>query len=185
MWVSYIIITIYASFVLDLLIWPIPSEVSTISVLTSANSIFSLKSAKALAGWSLSLIFYLCPLYLSLSAIVYSQSELASIWLVVLGLLISISGRVISILGTLALRKNHNNTLVESSIFKRSRNPITTGMHLTIFGLLMCYNFWFLWFGFPVYFWIFHLKLKMEERLLNEKFGFVYEKYMEKTPRYL
>ncbi len=185
MWVSFIIIIIYLSFVLDLWIWPIPSEASTVSMLSSESSPFSIKSAQALVGLWLSLIFYLSPLYLALLALIRPELEMATIWMIISGLFISISGRVISLSGTRVLRKNHGKTVVKSSIFKRSRNPITTGMHLTIFGLVMCYNYWFLWIGFPIYFWIFHLKIKMEEDFLMGKFGSVYARYMEKTPRYL
>lgn len=185
MWVSFIVIIIYLSFVLDLWIWPIPSEASTVSLLSSESDLFSWKSAQALVGLWFSLIFYMSPLYLSLSALIQPELEMTPIWMVVSGLFISISGRVISLSGTQALRKNHDKTVVESSIFKRSRNPITIGMHLTVVGLLLCYNFWFLWIGFPIYFWIFNLKIKMEEGFLKEKFGSVYLQYMEKTPRYL
>jgi len=83
------------------------------------------------------------------------------------------------------LRKNNDKEVVESSIFKLSRNPITTGMHMTVLGLLVCYNFWFLWVGFPIYLWIFHSKIKMEEDFLEKKFGATYLQYMNKTPRYL
>jgi len=185
MWVSYIVIIIYLSFVLDLWVWPIPSEASTGSLLSSESDLFSRKSVQALVGLFLSLIFYLSPLLLALLAFTHLEVGTTPIWMVVLGLFISISGRIISLWGTWALRKNHNKKVVESSIFKRSRNPITTGMHFTVFGLLMCYNYWFLWIGFPIYFWIFHLKIKMEEGFLMKKFGSVYSKYMEKTPRYL
>jgi protein-S-isoprenylcysteine O-methyltransferase Ste14 len=185
MWVSFIVIVIYLSFVLDLWIWPIPSEASTASLLSSEGSLFTLKSAQALFGLLLSLIFYLAPLYLSIWALIRPEMDLTPIWLVVPGLFISLSGRVISLAGTSALRKNHGNTVVESSIYKRSRNPITTGMHLTVFGLLMCYNYWALWIGFPIYFLILHSKIKLEERFLKKKFGQVYSQYMEKTRRYL
>ncbi|WP_242092708.1 methyltransferase family protein [Aestuariivivens sediminicola] len=105
--------------------------------------------------------------------------------IVVTGVFIAILGRVISVKGTITLRKNYGKSLVESAIFKLSRNPITIGMHLTIFGLLLCFKFWLLWIIFPLYLWIFHGKIIMEETFLESKYGNEYLRYKEKTPRYL
>lgn len=185
MWISVIIICIYFSFVLDLLVLPIPSEASTVSIISSEKAFFSLKSLRSLFGLLISLLFYLSPLFISILFLLNSNIEIMPFHIVVTGVFIAILGRVISVKGTITLRKNYGKSLVESAIFKLSRNPITIGMHLTIFGLLLCFKFWLLWIIFPLYLWIFHGKIIMEETFLESKYGNEYLRYKEKTPRYL
>jgi protein-S-isoprenylcysteine O-methyltransferase Ste14 len=185
MWINLIIICIYISFVLDLWVLPIPSEASTASVISSETKVFSLKSIKSIIGLLISLLFYLTPLYLSIISLINSKIKILPIFIVVLGLVIAVLGRIISLSGTIALRENHGKIVVESAIFKRSRNPIVTGMHLTILGLLLCFDFWGLWAVFPIYFWIFHSKIINEESFLESKYGKDYLQYKQRTPRYL
>jgi len=185
MWINCLVIAIYLSFALDLLIWPIPSEASTSSLISKEKELVSFKSIKAMLVLLFSLIFYLFPLYFSIKQLILDERFLSPTLVVLVGLCLAILGRFISLKASQVLRKNHGISIISSSIFEHSRNPITLGMHLTIFGLIICYNSIFLYFGFIFYAVNLHGKIKIEENYLKEKFGEEYLKYIEKTPRYL
>lgn len=185
MWISIIIFCIYFSFILDLWVLPIPSEASTFSIISSEKGVFSLKSLKSIVEVFISILFYISPSYLAISSIIHGKIQMMPTYIVLLGLLISVLGRIISLKGTNTLRDNHGKVVVQSAVFKLSRNPITTGMHLTIFGLILCFKFWVLWAVFPIYLWIFHKKIIIEEGFLESKYGKDYLQYKDKTPRYL
>ncbi|MBX2840744.1 MAG: hypothetical protein KTR26_03175 [Flammeovirgaceae bacterium] len=179
-----VIIFIYFSFFLDFLVWPIPSEASTSSLLNTSDQNNALKKGGLLLVFILNLLFYLTPFGIAVLKI--TEGYFPSIeWWQTVGLILSISGRFISLLGSTSLRKSSNGNLKTSAIFKISRNPISLGMHFTILGLVIFFNFWYLWVGFIFYLLNIHFKILIEEKFLIEKFGSDYIKYLNKTPRYL
>ncbi|MFY0601909.1 MAG: hypothetical protein JXR03_19700 [Cyclobacteriaceae bacterium] len=178
------ILAIYLSFSLDFIIWPISSEASTKSLIKVKNEHSLLKSFGLIAVFLANLIFYLAPLALAIQGLLASdEAGMRSLPLV--GVLLAIVGRLLSLKGTLILRANTQSTLVTTSIFKRSRNPISTGMHLTILGLVLCFGQWYLWLGLVLYILNIHLKIKIEEKFLLNLHGPFYRDYVLKTPRYL
>lgn len=101
----------------------------------------------------------------------------------VLGGLLGISGRILTILGTFKKRKNPDG-LITGGIFKWSRHPIATGMLTTLLGLNLIYINWFE-IGFSILFIIvFHSKIRQEEKILLSLYR-EYMDYCKKTPRYL
>ncbi|MFT6882455.1 MAG: protein-S-isoprenylcysteine O-methyltransferase Ste14 [Marinoscillum sp.] len=185
MWINYVVIFIYLSFAIDLLIWPIPSEASTSSLISKERDLATFKSIKGMLLLLFSLIFYLFPLYLSMNQFIIAEALLSPTSVVLLGLSLAVLGRFVSLKASQVLRNNHEVSMVSSSVFKWSRNPITLGMHITIFGLIICYNSFILYFGFILYAVNLHGKIKIEENYLADKFGKKYLRYMKKTPRYL
>jgi len=181
--VNCLIITIYLSFVLDLLIWPIPSEGSTKSLISFENRKALYKSFGLLIVFLLNLVFYMYPLYNALINII-SGIETNQV-LSKVGIAISIIGRIISLKGTLALRTCSIDNLLTKSIFKYSRNPISVGMHITILGMILIFREWYIWIGFLLYLLNMHLKIKVEERNLIRLYGADYQSYISSTPRYL
>lgn len=178
-------IVIYLSFAIDLLIWPIPSEASTSSLISRERDLATFKSIKAMLLLLFSLIFYLSPLFLSIKQFFVAEAFLSPTLVVLLGLSLAVLGRFVSLKASQVLRNNHGVSMVSTSVFKWSRNPITLGMHITIFGLIVCYNSFILYLGFIAYVVNLHGKIKIEENHLAMKFGEEYLKYIKKTPRYL
>ena len=183
MYNSLFVIFIYLSFLVDFLIIPIPSEASTKSLIkTSQSKDFSRFTLMAI--FVLNLLFYLFPLISSVFQLVARTTPAANGGLIYLGIVIAILGRLLSIFGGVVLRKNKG-SIVSSSIFRWSRNPIALGMHLTLLGLIVFTNQWFLFAGLAFCIWNIHSKIKIEEQHLINKFGTQYTNYMHKTPRYL
>lgn len=81
------------------------------------------------------------------------------------------------------IRKNH--TLVTSGLYKYIRHPIYTGIFLTVLGTeLIVESYLFIpFFTFGIIF--FFMQVKMEEKILLNKFGIAYQKYVKKTKMFL
>jgi protein-S-isoprenylcysteine O-methyltransferase Ste14 len=181
--VYILVFIIYLSFVFDLIIWPIPSEASTKALMSFDNQQGIVKSCLLILVFLLNFAFFIFPLIASVRNIIYNiEPEYARS---IFGLFVSALGRFISLKGTLTLRQYTCHKLVTQSIFKVSRNPISTGMHLTIFGLILVFNNWYLWIGFVLYFLNIHFKIKIEEKHLMDIYGPDYQLYKSKTNRYL
>jgi protein-S-isoprenylcysteine O-methyltransferase Ste14 len=176
-----LIIFIYGTFAIDFLIWPIPSEASTKSLIKKNNRLMALLLALV---FILNIIFYLSPLLLTIYYFFKNSVELTSKGQFLIGFTLAITGRFTSLLGSHALRKS-TDLVCTKSVFRFTRNPISLGMHLTIFGLLIIFNLWYLWIGFLLYLINIHYKILIEEKELLEKYRATYEEYYFFTPRYL
>jgi protein-S-isoprenylcysteine O-methyltransferase Ste14 len=176
-------ILVYLSFMLDFLVWPIPSEASTFSLIHDNEQISYNKKILLILVFVSSLLFYLTPLGLSVYGII-TGTMLTTISKGILGISISIFGRIISIAASIRLSQNESG-IVCDSLFRYSRNPIILGLHLTITGMLIICGKWYLWLFFFMYLMNIHYKIKIEESRLYEKFGAAYRKYRADTPRYL
>ena len=183
MLINFLVIIIYISFIFDLLIWPISSEASTKSLVATNERNGIIKKLGLVLIFLLNLAFYLFPLIIAILNVFYSI--IPNLMLFIPGIALSILGRIISLKGTIALRSYNKNMLMTESVFKISRNPISAGMHLTILGLIMSINEWYLWLGFILYFLNIHFKIKVEERYLIRIYGDEYRNYMSNTARYL
>jgi protein-S-isoprenylcysteine O-methyltransferase Ste14 len=80
--------------------------------------------------------------------------------------------------------KQSENSLAIKSVFNWSRNPITVGLHLCLFGLIVIVEQWYLLFGLLFYIRTIDEKIKIEEQYLCTKFKSKFQQYMITTPRY-
>lgn len=179
----FAIIIIYLSFLLDFLVWPIPSEASTFSMINRNVKVNFTRKFFLMLVFFANLFFYLTPLGLSIYYLQNGFVMTVTSW-TISGIVISIIGRIISIKAAHIMRMKSDG-LVGNSLFKYSRNPISLGMHITIVGLMIIFDSWYLWFGFIFYLINIHFKIKVEECHLQKKYGALYESYQEKTPRYI
>lgn len=185
MWPSVLIICVYASFMIDFWFMPIPSEASTVALIGDETK----RPLWQKVGWGvvfiISLLIYLTPLGLAIAQLAFDFVSLQLTPLFLISFLVAMLGRVISLWGSTVLTWKQTD-MVTHSIFSQSRNPIALGMHITLFGLLLCYyDWWILWLGFIFYVVNLHTKIVIEEQHLIARFGTIYQEYMQKTPRYL
>jgi len=178
-----VVIVIYLSFLMDFMVWPIPSEASTYSIINNNLQISFIHKFFILLVFTMNLMFYLTPLVLSVYYLVNGSIHPVMI-LAIFGIIISIIGRLISIKAAQKLR-NNSIGLVCDSLFKYSRNPISLGMHITIIGLMIIFGKWYLWLGFIFYLINIDFKIRIEESHLMKRYGAYYNSYQKKTPRYL
>ena len=177
------IILIYLSFVLDFVVWPIPSEGSTGSILSRHSNSDIWTRIGLVLLYAANLVFYLFPLFIAINYLL--SPSFVHVGRAAPCIVLAILGRLVTIKGALTIRRNQQGSLITNSIFKFSRNPIVLGMHLTIIGLIVCYPKWYLWIGFVLYFLNMHFKIKIEERYLSSTYRAPYKQYLVSTPRYL
>ncbi|MEM6845867.1 MAG: methyltransferase [Bacteroidota bacterium] len=149
---------------------------------TGNSSVYRLVS---LLLFSINLILYLAPaVYAIISFLTELKLSLPTSWTFVLGVLLALLGRFITLRGAVVLRSRLA-TVVKQDIFKWSRNPIALGMHCTLLGLILCTEQWYLLLGLVFTIWNINKKIKIEEQYLIDRFGAPYVDYMQQTPRYL
>lgn len=123
---------VYLSFVLDFLVYPIPSEASTLTV----DRDFKTTNSKRLMLWlahALVLATWTYPLYV---ALLHPGIRMASPTLWWFGLLLALLGRVVTLSASRQLRQS-DVPLEMSGLFALSRHPIVCGLHITLAGLLL------------------------------------------------
>ena len=106
------------------------------------------------------------------------------------GLLLILPGRYIGLVAVSQIRKqSHNedapNQLQTTGIYRKSRNPIVIGMHMTIVGLFLIFPSVLLFFGILFYLSYMHFKIQLEEEFLLNTFGKSYQAYCQKVNRYI
>ena len=100
------------------------------------------------------------------------------------GIIVGILGRIVSLAGTYAMKSHHGEILITNYVFRYSRNPITVGIHLTLLGMALSFNVWYLWLGLSFSVLNLHYKIKVEERYLLKKYPKDFKNYVRQTPRY-
>jgi protein-S-isoprenylcysteine O-methyltransferase Ste14 len=105
--------------------------------------------------------------------------------LTILGMAIRITavktlGRMFTV--DITIRKNHE--LKTDGIYKHIRHPAYAGLLLSFYGLGLAINNWwsFLLVVIPVTI-VFVIRIRMEEKVLEEEFGTAYTNYKKKTTR--
>jgi protein-S-isoprenylcysteine O-methyltransferase Ste14 len=123
----------------------------------------------------------------------FPSKENFSLFNLIFGGIFFISGIVINFLAANELKKNlikinkikPQKILLKTGIYKFSRNPLSIGVCLEIFGISLLLNFSgsisLLFLVFVIYF----IDIILEERSLKKYFGEQYIEYKKKTPRWL
>jgi len=114
----------------------------------------------------------------------------------IIAVLLILGGFVLGIIGIQAFRKksttilpNHpeqSSVLVQDGIYAYTRNPMYLGIFVGLVGIAFYYcNFASLLISFLFPLYITRFQILPEERALREKFGDVYQNYMQKVRRWL
>ncbi len=176
--ISYLILIVYTSFIFDFLIWPVRSEASTGNQIQKTGFF---RSVFLVGSFIVNLGFYLSPLAL---VVVHFPYNIESVPIFILSLVLSIGGRIMSLIGSRLLHRSPSRLHIDS-VFRLSRNPISTGVHITFLGLIIpMLNWWMV----VLYLYVLidmDLKIKKEEKYTLEKFGDEYEHYRQRVPRYM
>ena len=128
--------------------------------------------------------FTITPLVVSFYSLFYNNLFEINL-LTYIGLTIGWIGRFITASGAYKLHKSNLKFLVSDSIFKWSRNPISLGLFVTFFGLLLVLPHLLLITGYVVFVININYKIGIEEVFLLNKFGRNYHNYISSTPKYL
>jgi protein-S-isoprenylcysteine O-methyltransferase Ste14 len=184
MLISITIILIYLSFVIELLTWPVSSEASTGRLLHSWRSNKTKHNLIYLLVFLFNSFFTLTPLLISLYFLFYNELFQIS-FLTYIGLILAWLGRLISIRSAYELNKSKLKSLVTDSMFKWSRNPISLGLFITFFGLILVIPHFLMIIGYIIFVLNINYKIGIEEKFLIQRYGRPYHNYVRSTPKYL
>lgn len=196
----------YVTLLLELTLLHVPSVASNRAIWKAEKQvtdyysvryqwIFQLSKLQKLVFFNLPLIgvyitFFLPLLILlnenTLSPTLFSVNVMAQI----LGITMIFSGRFITLYSVVSIRKENSQKqncfkLHTRQLFSKSRNPGLLGMYIFMLGIWLCLPS-ILFLG-ALFYYIFymHIKVKMEEDFLLNKFGIDYQNYLQSTGRYL
>lgn len=200
---GWLLVLAYASLALELTVFALPSEASTLQLFTGdveAGDV-RLAGARQRSRWAkvwcyllptaISVALFVMPLIVAVVpalAVILLPIELlvspVGIWS---GLAMIFAGRVLTSVAVFQLRRRHRrdwHDLQPSGLFRVTRNPILVGMYLFYLGNCVWLPSPILWAGFFLYAWNMHQRVLMEEDFLRARMGAAYATYLESVPRY-
>lgn len=195
-----IIFGAYAVQALELIFFPVPSELTTYWILRQhrqenstglISRVMNRASLAALtAGTLVSVGTFLLPLGLILIPEIYQQlmpiphlhtriAALAANCAIILGSCLT----VIAVLQFYAMN-SPSRSLITSGVFGFCRNPISVGLMAMVAGFFLAFPSWIGLIGTGVYMLNTHVRVRMEEHYLEQQFGPDYRRYKRWTGRY-
>lgn len=194
-----VVLLAYASLLVELTAFPIPSEASTWQLLASQPRMpvddalararsrsrvqkvlrFFLPTALGVALWLLPLGCVLVP---GFAAAIGCHSLP---WLQTTGIVLILIGRAITFASVLQLRAQRRRDTPPGFLFRRSRNPGLVGMFTCYLGLCCAFGSPLLWLGLPLYLGNMHVRVRIEEAHLAAQRGAAWTEYAARVPRYL
>jgi protein-S-isoprenylcysteine O-methyltransferase Ste14 len=195
-----LVFTGYFSLALELLLIPVPSQVSAVQLVKQENTFKTRTRALWSLRWFLPVMiniatFAVPPIVAGISLTNGGGRPLIdNIGLTLSAAILIVLGRVVTIWAALAMRAGEQLSLLEGTLstafhqagpFRWSRNPGLLGMYLFAVGLILLIPNVGLALGFGFYGWHMHQRVLMEERGLQARFGTTYQKYCGNTRRYV
>jgi len=203
-WLDATTIAAYATLLLELTVFPIPSEASTWQLLagregcegrggTSAAALqrvhASARSRRVLTlllPTALGVLAWLVPLLL---VVVPSWRARLCVdvppFVVAIGLAAILLGRLITFGSVLQLRAAKRQERLPGGLFRRSRNPGLVGMYVCYLGLMLGYGLPPLALVLPLYLGNMHRRVRLEEAQLEFAHDASWRDYAARVPRYL
>lgn len=113
-----------------------------------------------------------------------------------IGWFLMILGLVPAIAGVASFRRHQTTVdprhpesaeaLVESGIYRFSRNPMYLGFSVLLLGVAFKFNSWAAVPGpLALAFWLHRFQIRPEERFLRERFGEAFDAYCRRVPRWI
>jgi protein-S-isoprenylcysteine O-methyltransferase Ste14 len=202
--VDAVVLLAYATLLLELVVFPIPSEASTLQLLRAARTADAAPAADSLAvtrTWSPGrkllllflptaigvLAFLVPPLAILVPAVGEFVPVVERLPFVVLGVLLIAVGRTLTFVSVLQLRawrRRRDGSGDRNGLFAWSRNPGLCGMFVFYSGLCVLYPHPCLWLVLPLYVANMNHRVSMEEAHLLATHGDAWRDYARVVPRY-
>jgi protein-S-isoprenylcysteine O-methyltransferase Ste14 len=197
-WTAALVLLAYASLLVELVCFPIPSEASAWQLLLRTDGARGEQLLQARAKpLPLRLMLYLLPTVLCV--LLFLVPVLAVLWPLLLsrwsvpvpavvvsaGAVAVIVGRLLTFVSVLQLRARRRHAGAPLGLFGWSRNPGLLGMFLFFAGLCALVGVPLLWLGMPVYLGNMHARVRLEESQLVAIGGEAWREYAARVPRYL
>ena len=199
--VDVVVLAAYGSLLVELVVFPIPSEASTLQLLMASDDdrtaaadrlqharrrSLSVKVLRFFLPTAAGVVLWLLPLLCVFVPSVGETIGRADVpLLVVPGILLVALGRAVTFTSVLQLRAQRRRAGAPGWLFRRSRNPGLVGMFTCYFGLCCLCPSPLLWFGMPLYFANMHGRVRLEEAHQEARLGERWREYAARVPRYV
>jgi protein-S-isoprenylcysteine O-methyltransferase Ste14 len=194
-----VVLLAYGSLGVELTLFPIPSEASTLDLLThggdgTASGALSQARDRSIAAklllfllpTAIGVVLFLMPLVAILwPAIRPSLFPIVPIAWQTAGLVMIVAGRMLTFCSVLQLRSAKRRATIPSGLFAYSRNPGLVGMFAFYLGLCLVFGGPWMWLGMPLYFGNMHHRVRLEEASLVATHGHDWQAYQQRVARYL
>lgn len=108
------------------------------------------------------------------------------IWLTFIGQLFIVSGGLLAVIGWREIhRAVASNSLAQTGLYRFIRHPQYTGFYLFLIGSVINWPTLLTFFTLPVLCWVYRRLAIAEEQDALETFGTDYQKYMQRTGRFV
>ena len=197
-WLDAVAIAAYATLLLELTMFPIPSEASTWQLLAGRDGpsavalqrvhatarsrrllVLLLPTAIGVLAWLLPLLLIVVPGCRAALSVVLPDA------VIIVGIAAIVLGRTITFGSVLQLRAAKRNERLPGGLFLRSRNPGLVGMYVCYLGLMLGYGLPLLAVVLPLYVGNMHRRVRLEEAQLDFEHGASWRDYAARVPRYL
>lgn len=194
---SWMILTTYLIQAVVIIIFPIPSEASTLKLVKQNTAgvqwwnrgLLVCLGILGILTFHMPLLFVLMPLMVPWQLLIFEGVDsVANLAVVSICLL---SGTGISLLGVMAqwrhrqqIAGNVFTQLQTDGIYGFCRHPINLGLMLIMTGFFMAYPLWVMLPGALAFFYNLHIRACMEENYLTEQHGDNYRVYQLRVPMY-
>jgi protein-S-isoprenylcysteine O-methyltransferase Ste14 len=205
---SVTIILVYAAIFAELVFFPVPSVASTYRLFSkSPENLEKAGVRDKVRSWSVtkkifllfipsfsSVLAYCIPLVNvfspSIGNYLFPLYILEHDFIVIAGIIFMVAGKGLSGYAMFKIRPDNSQkeddfALKTEGVFMLTRNPISVGMHITLFGLFLAFPSAVLLIGVLIYMGNMHFRILLEEDFLRQKFHDEYECYFQKTKRYI
>ena len=205
--VPIVIALAYLSLIIELLFLPVPSVASSRAIWQAEQAVAEGYSSAyqrlfRLPKWQKLLILFVpllgvYGLFLMPVLVLFGVGVITSVTFFepsaltnAVGLAAILLGRYVTLRSVILIRQQHEQQqdpfdLQTGGLFGLSRNPIQVGMYLFFLGIFICMPSVLIFIGWLYYMAYMHVKIKMEENFLRNKFGQRYLDYLARTGRYL
>jgi protein-S-isoprenylcysteine O-methyltransferase Ste14 len=197
-WLDGVAIAAYATLLVELTMFPIPSEASTWQLLAgragpsapvlqqvhaTARSrrvlVLLLPTAIGVLAWLLPLLLIVLPAPRAALSVALPDAVTA------VGIAAIVLGRTLTFVSVLQLRAAKRTGRLPGGAFLRSRNPGLVGMYVCYLGLMLGYGLPLLAVVLPLYLGNMHRRVRLEEAQLDLEHGASWRYYAARVPRYL
>lgn len=198
--VEYTLIAAYVVQGIEIAFFPLPSGATTYALIKKRWSLQrKLRDNLILIPFVLLTVISVCvfmmPLVLTIlpgtHAVLHPIPKfhiLSSEWIALAAVL---CGSLLTVVAVYTLYKSriqtadNNYALVDFGVYGWMRNPITLGLFIILAGFCMLFPLWEMWCGAAIYVFNAHIRIRMEEKELQQNYGPAYQEYKKQVNRYL
>lgn len=198
-YIEYTIIAAYVVQGIEIVFFPLPSGATTYALIKKRSSLqFQLRENVILIPFVLLTVISVCAFMMPLALTIFPATQ--AVFHSISGLNIPslewtafvavMGGSLLTVVAVRTIYKSRiqtadkNYALVNFGVYGWIRNPITLGLFIILAGFCVLFPLWEMWCGSAIYAFNAHIRIRMEEKELQQNYGRAYQEYKRQVNRY-